>query len=82
MKVKCPNCGVSFNHRSSALTAAEQRVYDQLIAGRSLKEIAAALGRSERTIDTHKRAIFAKRGVHKLGELFQQHYGPAVDEWI
>lgn len=84
MRVTCPACGLSFDAHIHRLTPTEKKVYDLLLAGRNVKQIAAELVKSEHTIEAHKRAVFVKRGVHSLHELYQQHYdpGPGVDEWI
>lgn len=46
-----------------ALTPAEREVAFQLLKGRSHKEIAAATGRSERTVRQHAAAVYAKAGL-------------------
>lgn len=52
-----------------ALSRRERQVEDLLIQGKSHKEIAYLLGRSQFTIETQYESIFRKRGVHSLGEL-------------
>ncbi|QIZ39802.1 response regulator transcription factor [Saccharopolyspora sp. ASAGF58] len=47
----------------SPLTKREREVLDQLVRGRSNREIARSLGISERTVKNHLRNIFTKLGV-------------------
>jgi DNA-binding CsgD family transcriptional regulator len=51
------------------LTAAEQRVGDQIAAGATNREIAAALFISVRTVETHVASIYRKLGVPTRSEL-------------
>ncbi len=55
-----------------ALTKTERRVLPMLLSFRSNKEIASALGISERTVKFHVSNIFRKRGVRRRAELFEQ----------
>ncbi|MGW3468945.1 helix-turn-helix domain-containing protein [Saccharopolyspora sp. NPDC000995] len=50
-------------HVLSPLTKREREVLDQLVRGRSNREIARSLGISERTVKNHLRNIFTKLGV-------------------
>lgn len=52
-----------------ALTAAEDRVAQAVARGLSNKEIAAELGISTRTVETHVRRILAKKNFHNRVEL-------------
>jgi DNA-binding CsgD family transcriptional regulator/PAS domain-containing protein len=51
------------------LTAAETRLVESLLAGRSLAETAAALGVAMTTAKTHLDNIFQKTGVHRQADL-------------
>jgi DNA-binding CsgD family transcriptional regulator len=51
------------------LTAAEQRVADQIASGATSREAAAALFVSVRTVDTHVASIYRKLGVRTRSEL-------------
>jgi two-component system response regulator FixJ len=55
--------------RLAALTAREREVLDLLVAGKSSKEIAKALGTSPRTIDVHRARVFHKLEARSLPEL-------------
>jgi DNA-binding CsgD family transcriptional regulator len=56
--------------RSGAeLTRAEQRVADQIAAGATSQEAAAALFISTRTVETHVASIYRKLGIHSRSEL-------------
>jgi DNA-binding CsgD family transcriptional regulator len=55
--------------RMFGLTPAETRQLDQLMAGATLAEAAAALGVSKATARTHREHIFAKTGVSRRGDL-------------
>jgi DNA-binding CsgD family transcriptional regulator len=51
------------------LTDAEQRVADQIAAGATSQEAAAALFISVRTVETHVASIYRKLGVRSRSEL-------------
>jgi DNA-binding CsgD family transcriptional regulator len=51
------------------LTAAETRLVESLLAGRSLAETAAALNVAMTTAKTHLDNIFQKTGVHRQADL-------------
>jgi DNA-binding CsgD family transcriptional regulator len=55
--------------RIFGLTPAETRLLQQLVAGASLGEAAAALGVSEATTRTHRNHIFMKAGVSRRTDL-------------
>lgn len=55
--------------RIFGLTSAETRQLEQLMAGATLREAAAALRVSEATARTHREHIFAKMGVSRQGDL-------------
>lgn len=54
---------------SNALSDREREVMQLLAEGKSNKEVAVALGISLRTVETHRAAIFRKRGFHSISEL-------------
>jgi DNA-binding CsgD family transcriptional regulator len=55
--------------REDGLTAAERRVADLVAAGRTNREVAAALFLGERTVASHLTHIYAKLGVRSRTEL-------------
>jgi DNA-binding CsgD family transcriptional regulator len=54
-----------------SLTSAETRLVENLLAGLSLKESAAALGVATTTVKTHLENIFQKTGVRRQAELMR-----------
>jgi len=50
-------------------TSREREIIQLLAEGRSNKEVAAALGISVKTAETHRAAIMRKLGFHSIGEL-------------
>jgi len=52
-------------------TAAETRLVENLLAGRSMEKAAAALGVAMATAKTHLDGIFQKTGVHRQAELIR-----------
>lgn len=50
-------------------TSREREIIQLLAEGSSNKEAAAALGISEKTVETHRAAIMRKLGLHSIGEL-------------
>jgi DNA-binding CsgD family transcriptional regulator len=61
--------GISPARSGDELTNAEQRVADQLAAGATSKEAAAALFISVRTVETHVASIYRKLGVRTRSQL-------------
>ena len=57
--------------RHERLTAREREVLELVVAGRLNKQIAAALGLSERTVKAHRAQIMEKMGVGSIAELVQ-----------
>ncbi|MFK7798524.1 MAG: response regulator [Aureispira sp.] len=57
------------NPKEVPLTKREKEVALLIATGKSVKEIAEKLHRSPSTIDTHRKNIYTKLGVHKSGEL-------------
>ena len=55
--------------RLATLTAREREVLDAVLAGRSNKQVAFALGIAERTVKLHRSRAFAKMGGPSLPEL-------------
>lgn len=55
--------------RLDALTAREREVLELVVAGRANKQIAAALGIHEKTVEVHRRHLFQKLRVHSTVEL-------------
>ena len=57
------------NHRASRLTRREREVCFLVVAGRLNKQIAAALGTTEKTVKVHRSRVMAKMQAHSLAEL-------------
>ena len=57
--------------RIAALTSRERQVFSLVVLGRLNKQIAAALGTTERTIKAHRAQVMQKLGVESLAELVQ-----------
>ena len=55
--------------RYELLTERERQLYHMLAEGQSNKEIAARLGLSLHTVETHRTRIMEKLGVHSIAEL-------------
>jgi FixJ family two-component response regulator len=55
--------------RIGALTPRERQVFDRVIRGNTNKEIARALGGTERTIKAHRQRVMEKMQVRSLAEL-------------
>jgi two-component system CheB/CheR fusion protein len=60
---------VATRHRFERLTGREREVLRLVVAGRSNKEVAQALGISPRTVENHRAHIMEKTGIHSLAEL-------------
>jgi two-component system, NarL family, response regulator NreC len=58
-----------FEDRYELLTERERQLYHMLAEGQSNKEIAARLGLSLHTVETHRTRIMDKLGVHSIAEL-------------
>ncbi len=52
----------------ASLTSRESEVFNLIVRGKLNKQIAFALGTSERTIKAHRHSIMEKLGVHSLAE--------------
>ncbi len=53
----------------AALTPRERQVFDLVIRGNTNKQVAGALGCTERTIKAHRHRVMAKTQVRSLPEL-------------
>jgi DNA-binding NarL/FixJ family response regulator len=54
---------------AEVLTGREREVLQLLAEGKSTKDIAAVLGLSSRTVETHRQQIMNKLNIHKAAEL-------------
>jgi FixJ family two-component response regulator len=59
----------AIQQRLAALTDREREVLDRLVAGRTVKEVAADLGLSPKTIDFHRGNIMDKMEVRTIADL-------------
>jgi two-component system response regulator FixJ len=62
------------------LTPAEARVLGLILDGKSNREIAALLHRSERTVEVHRSRVMGKLGVHNLVDLVKRIYDRSLDK--
>jgi FixJ family two-component response regulator len=53
----------------TALTSREREVLTQVVAGRLNKQIASAIGASERTVKAHRARVMSKMGASSVAEL-------------
>jgi len=58
-------------HQLFGLTAAETRISIELVRGRGIKEIAAALHVAEGTVRTQLKSILAKTDTHRQADLLR-----------
>jgi DNA-binding NarL/FixJ family response regulator len=56
-------------YKSRALTTREREVVQLLAEGRSSKEVAALLGLSVKTAESHRANVMRKLQIHSVGEL-------------
>jgi DNA-binding CsgD family transcriptional regulator len=56
-------------YKSRALTTREREVVQLLAEGRSSKEVAAVLGLSVKTAESHRANVMRKLQIHSVGEL-------------
>lgn len=61
-----------FDERLEALNHKERRVLEQVLSGKTNKEIALVLSMGLRTVESHRQSIMAKLGVSSLVELVQR----------
>jgi DNA-binding NarL/FixJ family response regulator len=62
------------------LTPAEARVLALILDGKSNREIAALLHRSERTVEVHRSRVMGKLDVHNLVDLVKKTYEHDLDK--
>jgi DNA-binding NarL/FixJ family response regulator len=62
------------------LTPAEARILGLILDGKSNREIAALLHRSERTVEVHRSRVMGKLGVHNLVDLVKKVYERNLDQ--
>lgn len=60
---------------ASSLTGREETVCELIVSGMTTKEIARRLDISPRTVEAHRAAIFAKKGVRNAVELVRTILG-------
>ena len=63
------NCGSTRVNRLTTLTAREREIVQLLVQGQSTKEVAATLGLSAKTAETHRSNLMRKLGLRGLSEL-------------
>lgn len=61
--------GQRVDDRYETLTERERQLYHMLAEGQSNKDIAARLGLSLHTVETHRTRIMEKMGIHSIAEL-------------
>lgn len=66
----------NFNQRLAALTQREREVLDQLLAGRTSKEVARDLDISPRTVDAHRQNLLRKLEAASVKELLIRRPSP------
>lgn len=67
--------GATTSNPMNRVTPREQLILEQLALGRTVKQIAAALGRSPHTIHDHVKSLHRKLGVSSRGELIARVLG-------
>jgi FixJ family two-component response regulator len=72
---------MSVSERLNTLTPRERQVFDQVIAGRLNKQIAAELGIVEKTIKVHRARVMRKMHAGSLVELVHLASVAGVDNW-
>jgi FixJ family two-component response regulator len=75
------NARVSISERLSTLTPRERQVFQQVVAGRLNKQIAAELGIVEKTIKVHRARVMRKMNAGSLVELVHLASMAGVDSW-
>lgn len=64
-----PRSASAFSRKLATLSERERQVVELVVAGQSSKAIARTLNISHRTVELHRRHVFAKLGVQSLAEL-------------
>lgn len=65
------------SQRLEALTAREREILEQVVAGRSNKEVGRALGISYKTVEAHRGRLMRKMGAVSFAALMQMMLAPA-----
>jgi FixJ family two-component response regulator len=68
---------VDLQARLEGLTVREREILDQVVAGRSNKEVGRALGISYKTVEAHRGRLMRKMGAASFAELLQLMLGRA-----
>ncbi len=63
------------SQRLDALTSREREILDQVVAGRSNKEVGRTLGISYKTVEAHRGRLMRKMGAASFAELLQMMLG-------
>jgi FixJ family two-component response regulator len=71
----------SVSERLSTLTRRERQVFEQVVAGRLIKQIAAELGIVEKTIKVHRARVMRKMHAGSIVELVHLASVVGVDMW-
>lgn len=71
--------GVERSTRGRWISEREREVLDQLVLGKSVREIAAEVGRSTHTIHDHVKSLHKKLGASSRGELVARALGYCAD---
>ena len=71
----------SISERLSTLTRRERQVFEQVVAGRLNKQIAAELGIVEKTIKVHRARVMRKMNAGSIVELVHLASVVGVDTW-
>ena len=58
----------------AALTVCQRAVFDQLVQGKSNRDISAVVRKTEKTVKAHVTAIFKHFGCASRAELIARHY--------
>jgi FixJ family two-component response regulator len=75
------NTRMSISQRLGTLTRRERQVFEQVVAGRLNKQIAAELGIVEKTIKVHRARVMRKMQANSIVELVHLASLAGVDGW-